>query len=183
LQPDSTVALSNLGNAHAGKGEIDEALRILTEAVQNYPWDSKLQNSLAAVLLRKGMEEEAVAHYVAVLDTDPRSLAALNNLAWLYATSVNQSIRNGPKAVKLAAHAIAITEGKSPIFLHKLAAAFAEIGDFSKAVNAADEALKLATEQGNTALSAELRRNIAVYRTNSPIRDTRRPSIAPPPPP
>ena len=157
-------------------------MRLESDYLQFMQLNLKLQISLAAVLLRTGMEEEAVAHYETALDIDPRSLAALNNLAWLYATSVNQSIRNGPKAVQLAAHAIAITEGKSPIFLHKLAAAFAEIGDFSRAVKAADEAQKLATDQGNTALSAELQRNIAVYQTHSPLRDTRRPKGAPAPP-
>ena len=181
LQPDYSVALSNLGSALGDKGEIDEAILVLTKAVQIFPADSEVQISLAAALLQKGMDEEAIVHYENALGSDPRSLAALNNLAWLYATSVKQSIRNGPKAVKLAAHAIAITEGKDPLFLHKLAAAFAETGDFPKALNAADLALKLATDQGNAALVGELQRNIAIYQTNSPLRDTRRPNMAPSP--
>lgn len=182
FQPDYNVALSSLGGALGDKGEIDEAISVLTKAMQIFPYDSETQIALAAVLLQKGLDEEAIAHYETALGSDPDSLAALNNLAWLYATSVKHSVRNGPKAVRLAAHAIAITEGKNPVFLHKLAAAFAETGDFPRALNAADLALKLAADQGNAALVGELQRNIAIYQTNSPLRDTRRPNIAPSPP-
>ena len=181
FRPDYSVALSNLGEALAGKGQIDEALLVLTKGVQIHPADAEMQISLAAVLLQKGMDEEAIVHYEAALGSNPRSLAALNNLSWMYATSVKQSIRNGPKAVRLAAHAIAITEGKDPLFLHKLAAAFAEIGEFSRARDAAGEGMKLAAAQGNTALVGELQRNIAIYQTDSPLRDTRQPLMAPSP--
>ena len=74
--------------------------------------------------------------------------------------------------VLLAERAVHIT-GEDPFYLHKLAAAYAAIGDFPKAVETAESALHSATLQDNSALVAELERNISLYRTNTALTDTR----------
>jgi hypothetical protein len=53
---------------------------------------------------------------------------------------------------------VRISGTENPFYLHKLAAAYVETGDFSKAVVVADRALKLAAEQSNSGLAAELQR-------------------------
>ena len=93
----------------------------------------------------------------------------MNNLAWLYATSSDPSLRNAPRAVVLAERAVRGSKEKDPFLLHKLAAAYAGNGEFGKAVQTAEEALPLATEQNDAGLAAELKRNLALYRSNSPI--------------
>jgi tetratricopeptide (TPR) repeat protein len=129
---------------------------------------------LASVFLEKGQHAEAIVYYQKALDLAPRSLTALNNLAWLFATNPDPSIRNGPKALALAEQAVQISGGADPFHLHKLAAAYAATGRFSQAVETAERALHLATDQGNAALAGELQRNISVYRTNNPLIDRRR---------
>ena len=56
-----------------------------------------------------------------------------------------------------------------------LAAAYAEDGRFSQAIESAQLGADLATNQGNSALAAELQSNIALYQTGTPLRD---PSLA-----
>jgi tetratricopeptide (TPR) repeat protein len=175
LQPNYGIALSNLADALSAKGQIDDAIALYRKALEIYRGDPETETNLAMALLKKGMDEEAIQHLEAALRFDPRFLTALNNLAWLHATSGNPSIRNGTKAVMLAEQAVRLSGGKNPLYLHKLAAAYAEAGDFSKALAVGDSALKLATEEGNSALARELQRNIDIYRTNSPLRDARRP--------
>ena len=56
-----------------------------------------------------------------------------------------------------------------------LAAAYAEDGRFSQAIESAQRGAGLATSQGNPGLAAELQSNIALYQTGTPLRD---PSLA-----
>jgi protein O-mannosyl-transferase len=175
LQPNYGYGFSTLAGALMDKGRIDEAIPLYREAAEIYRADPEIEVNLATALLQKGMDEEAVIHFEKALSFDPNNLMALNNLAWVYATSLNPSLRHGAKAVALAERGVRIAGTENPFYLHKLAAAYAEAGDFTKALAVADRALKLAAEQSNPGLAAELQRNIDVYRTNSPLRDTRRP--------
>jgi tetratricopeptide (TPR) repeat protein len=175
LQPNYGYGLSTLAGALMDKGRVDEAIPLYRQALEIYRADPETEVNFAAALLQKGMSEEAVAHFEKALSFDPNNLKALNNLAWVYATSPDPSLRNGPKAVALAERAVRISGVENPFYLHKLAAAYAEAGDFSQALAVAERALQLATDQTNPGLAAELQRNIEVYRTKSPLRDMRRP--------
>jgi Cdc6-like AAA superfamily ATPase len=53
-----------------------------------------------------------------------------------------------------------------------LAAAYAESGDFSKAIDIAQRALDLAIAQNNTSLSATLRHEIELYQARRPYRES-----------
>ena len=170
LQPDYPNSYINWGSALIDKGQINDAIALLREAIRVQPEDPKTELSVGDALRRKGVEGEAIAHYERALEIDPGSISALNNLAWLFATSPNPSIRNGPKAVALAERAVRRSGGANPFFLHKLAAAHAENGDFSKALEVAERALQLATDQGQTAVALELQRDIKLYRANTPLR-------------
>ena len=57
-----------------------------------------------------------------------------------------------------------------------LAAAYAEAGRFSEALQTARKALKLATRQGNRALADSLRAKISLYDAKTPFRDKQPPS-------
>jgi Flp pilus assembly protein TadD len=180
-QPDYDQVYLNWGGALIEKGKISEAIPILREAVRFHADDAAVYNALADAFRRQGMEEEAIAQYEKALQVDSRSIAALNNLAWILATSVHDSVRNGARAVTLAEQAVQISRGKNPLLLHKLAAAYAESGNFAFAVQTAEHALQMATEEKNTALTYELKRNLGFYRANRPLRDTRSTNAPPSP--
>jgi len=68
---------------------------------------------------------------------------ALSALAWMLATSENSAIRDGAHAVAFGEKAVAATSRKDPAALDNLAAAFAEAGQFEKAVSTEQEAIAL----------------------------------------
>ncbi len=70
-------------------------------------------------------------------------LNALNALAWILATSRNSAVRDGSDAVVLAEKAAAARHYKNPATLDTLAAAYAEAGQFEKAVSTEQEAIAL----------------------------------------
>jgi tetratricopeptide (TPR) repeat protein len=173
LQPDYLEGYFGLGGALAEKGQLDDAIDVFRRAVALQPDYAEAYVGLGTALLREGRQEEAIVQYQRALELAPQSLVALNNLAWLFATSANPSIRNGPQAFLLAERAVHLT-AEDPLYLHKLAAAYAAIGNFPKALETAERALQSASRQGNPALVAELERNISLYQTNTPLPDTSR---------
>jgi tetratricopeptide (TPR) repeat protein len=169
-QPDYAEAHLNLGRALLEKNEIAEATTVLQKAVALEPEHPEMLVSLGDALLAGRRRDEAIAHYEKGLAAAPQSLVALNNLAWLLATDTNAAQRNGPRAVELARRAVEVSGGENPFYLHKLAAAYAETGDFARAIEVAEKAMQLAKVQANAGLAAELGRNLALYRANRPVR-------------
>ncbi len=93
--------------------------------------------------------------------------AAQNAAAWILATSQRDGLRNGPLAVHLAERAVAQAEDADT--LDTLAAAWAEQGDFARAI----ESQRLALERldANDHRRTELRRHLASYEAGKPWRD------------
>ena len=100
----------------------------------------------------------------------PDSPRMLDELAWLLATYPDSKSRDGTEAVRLAERACALTERRIPALLNTLAAAYAEAGDFPRAIAAAEEALNRARSSGDND-AIKLSENILVsLRENAPFR-------------
>ena len=112
---------------------------------------------------------DAVREYRAVMAAIP-SPAVLNNLAWLLATASDDTIRDGEEAVRLAEKACEVTSRKAPRILGTLAAAYAEQGNFSRAVESAQHAIQQA-DASDTTLIADLRKRQQDYQNKRPTRD------------
>jgi hypothetical protein len=115
---------------------------------------------------------EAIPHYEKALQIAPRTVLPLNNLAWIFATAPDASLRSGARAIELAAQAARLSGGKDPAVLRTLAAAYAEAGRFTEAIETAQHALPLAVADGNEALASDLRTNIDNFQRNIPVRDS-----------
>ncbi len=92
------------------------------------------------------------------------------NLAWVLATSSNESMRNGARAIQLAEDVARRAGHPNAIVLRTLAAGYAETGRFSDAIETAQQAAAIAKATGNDGLATDLERNIAAYQANQPIR-------------
>ena len=99
---------------------------------------------------QSGKDREAVVEYRRALVIRPLSVEVLNNLAWILATSPDDSVRNGSDAVGFAEKACQQTQNQDAMTLGTLAAAYAEAGRFSDAVATADKAASLAAAAGNS---------------------------------
>jgi len=130
------------------------ALKMLSSAIQ-----SLLETPDRAERLR-----EAIASV-------PDSPDALSELGWLLATSPDNSLRNGPEAVRLTERACKLTSSKNELMLANLAAAYAEAGRFSEAVTAAQKAAILAQSQNDTLTVSLTQKLLAAFRENRAFRD------------
>jgi tetratricopeptide (TPR) repeat protein len=169
INPAFVEARNNLGNALLETGKLDEAISHLQKALQINPGYAPAHNNLGNALLQKGNMPEAIAHFQQVMQLKPADPWAKNNLAWILATCPEASLRNGNKAVELARQANELTGGERPIILQTLAAAFAEAGGFSEAVETAQHALRLAEAQSKPTLAGQLQSELKLYQAGSPF--------------
>jgi tetratricopeptide (TPR) repeat protein len=161
----------NLANALDEKGQVAEALIHYRKLLELQPDNIEVHNIVGTVLIQQGRVVEAVEEWQKVLAIQPDNGNAMSNLAWVFATSPDQSLRDGPKAVELAERALRISGGRIPILFRTLAAAYAESGRFSEAIQTAQQGIELANSQGNSRLATELQGNIALYQEQRPLRD------------
>ena len=164
-----------LGNNLLGKSRVDEAIAAYQRALRIRPDYPQVQNNIGLALLLKGRPSEAIVHWEKTLEIRSDFVDALNNLGWILATYPESSIRNGPRAVALAERAHQLSGDKNPAILRTLAAAYAESGRFAEAMDIAQRGLELAKTEGNYALADIFAGDIAVYRTNAPVRTAAEP--------
>jgi tetratricopeptide (TPR) repeat protein len=169
IDPGYVDAHINLGNVLLEKGKTDEAIAHFQKALQLNPEDAKAENNLGNAFLQKGSVREAIIHYQKALQIQPADPSFQNNMAWLLATCAEASLRDGNKSVELAKQADALTGGENPVILHTLAAALAEAGRFSEAVETARRALRLAEAQSNAMLTRALASEIELYQAGKPF--------------
>jgi len=171
LRPDYADGHFNLGSALLRESRLDDAIAEWQKTLALQPNDAEAHTTLGDALRRKGETNEAIAHYAKALEIAPQSILTLNHLAWVLATCSDASLRNGAKAVTLAEKADQLAGGRNPIFIRTLAAAYAETGRFTDAIETAQRALQLAAAQDNFTLANKLEKDLDLYRTNSPLRD------------
>jgi hypothetical protein len=171
LRPENAPAHDNLAKALLKKGQVAEAMVHYRKFLELEPANVEARNTLGTALIQQGHVREAVDQWQEVLAIQPENGNAASNLAWVFATCPEDSIRDGTRAVELAEKAFRISGGKIPMIYRVLAAAYAESGRFADAVETAQRGADLASAQGNPALAAELESNIALYRSGRPQRD------------
>src|SRR5438132_1663554 len=171
IRPDYFLARYGLGHALLERGKLDAAIEHSRAALLIQPNNADCQTILAIALDEEGQSVEAVKHYEKALEISPQSVSALNNLAWLLATGSNASLRNGARAIQLATQADQLSGGTNALVLRTLAAAYAEAGQFGKAIESARNAMQLGRSQGDDSLVTELQQQIALYELGVPYRE------------
>jgi tetratricopeptide (TPR) repeat protein len=171
IRPDYFLARSGLGHALLEKGKFDAAIEHSRAALLIQSNDADCHTVLAIALDEKGQSAEAIKHYEKALEISPRSVSALNNLAWLLAAGSDASLRNGPRAIQFAQQADQLSGGNNAVVLRTLAAAYAEAGQFGKAIESAQAAMQLGRSQGDDSLVTELQQETALYELGLPYRE------------
>jgi predicted O-linked N-acetylglucosamine transferase (SPINDLY family) len=78
--PDHPDALHLLGLIEEKIGRIDQAIRLIQQAIQIYDSESAYHSNLAVFLARIGAFDQAIAHYQQALKLKPDDPGILNNL-------------------------------------------------------------------------------------------------------
>ncbi|MBN2473826.1 MAG: tetratricopeptide repeat protein [Pirellulales bacterium] len=173
IQPEYAHAHFELGRALLRGNQVTEAARHFAATIEIDPKGPGAYYYLGQILLQNGRAADAAKCLKQAVELDPNGVAALNALAWVYATCPESSLRDGARAVALADHACRLSEGKLPAVLDTLAAAYAESGDFQKAARTAAEAQALANHAGNRSMAAEIGNHLALYLEKRPLRQAR----------
>ena len=173
IRPGLADAHNNLGAALGRCGKIDEAMTHWQTALKIDPSQAEPHQNLGSALHQRGRTADALDQWRQAIRLSPDSAPLLNLTARVLATSPDAAIRNGAEAVGLAQRAVQLSGGRDAAFLDTLAAACAEAGRYPEAVDHAQRALALASEQGNTALADALRSRIRLYQSGSALRSQR----------
>ncbi len=169
LNPGHEHAHYHLGNLMLGDNHTAAAEHFRAALTAN-PNDPRAHYQLATLLVERKELEEAIRHYHEAVRLKPDWLEALNNLAWLLATYPEAKHRDGPEAVRLAAHAVELTAGQDAEALDTLAAAYAEAGRFAEAIKTAQDALAAAPTGAQGEFLSQVRARLQLYRQQQPCR-------------
>ena len=173
---DTLGSVYSLASVLEQEGKLDEAVALYRQAAD--AGDGFSQASLGRLYANgRGMPKdlaEAAKWYRQAMEklrpeADNGRADSMIELARLLATCDVAELRDGPRAVSYGQKVVAATDRKDPDALGALAAAYAETGQFEKAVATQKEAIAaLTSEQDQRPFAAQLKR----YEANTPTRDS-----------
>ena len=172
LNPRSAEAICLRGAIHAERGETADALADFNLSLQVDPNYSYVYAIRGRWYQDRGEDGLAAKDLTDFLRLNPDDENALNNIAWLLATSPDQTIRNGAKALLYADKACDLTHWKNAGYIDTLAAVYAEIGDFEEAVKWQQKAVEL-MPKGERA--EELALHLKLYQEKQPYHEPAKP--------
>jgi tetratricopeptide (TPR) repeat protein len=176
LAPDNAGAHNNLAVALLLDGRTDDAIPHLERTVALQPANVDAKNNLALARAGKKQREMAIREWRKTLQIDPENIEAQTSLAWTLATAPDPTLRNGAEALTISQHLSQTTN--DPMVFRVLAAAYAETGQFPKAIETARRGIELATAQNRTELAASLQKDIELFRSAQPLCDAGNPPAA-----
>jgi tetratricopeptide (TPR) repeat protein len=117
----------------------------------------------------RGQFAKAIRICREAINSNPKDDSGYNLLAWIEATCPDSSVRDGKEAVSFATKACELTDWKESSLVDTLAAAYAESGDFQRAIQFQGQALRV----GNAPESEQkaMRERLALYKQSQPYRE------------
>src|SRR5262249_23976939 len=168
--PDYALAHNNLGALLEVTGRADEAQAHFERAVALRPDNVEARSNLAQLLSNRGRAAAAAEQFRAVLALRADHVQALAGLAWIQATAADPALRNPEEAIHRAERAVDLTSRHDVVALDALAAAYASAGRYDAAARIARLGLDAATLAGQTAVAAQFRQRLELYRSGQSLR-------------
>jgi Tol biopolymer transport system component/Flp pilus assembly protein TadD len=169
-EPNHPESLYLLASCFARLDRPQEAMPYARKVAALAPNSPAVHGLLGGLLSSTGRYGEALAHLEAAYRVNPGDVTIINNLAWLLATSPEATQRDGPRAVRLAEWACKTTSYKSPPLLDSLAAAYARIGQFDRAIHTTEQAIEI-VRRNPKASTETLESRLKLYRAGLPYHE------------
>ena len=170
------------GETEKAKASYGQAIKLYETLVADFPRVTAYRQRLTDLLTKSGrpqdvenveaLHRERLAEQREAIErlrkrAESGDVQALNEVAWLLATCDFAELRDGPGAVSFAEKAAAATNRKDPMILDTFAAAYAEAGQFAKAVNVQNEGIALLRDEK---MKTDYATRLKLYESNSPYR-------------
>lgn len=170
VRPQVALGLQMVAAAAGQIHDSRTAAAALEELLKLEPQNQQALQRLESYYLKQQQTTDAirVLRIAAEPGNNPKTMT---RLAYMLATSRNDAARNGAEAVRWAERAMAMTETPRHADLAVLAAAYAEAGQFAKAIEAAERAIAAADQAGDANLAGIVRGQMEGYRQSKPFRD------------
>jgi tetratricopeptide (TPR) repeat protein len=167
IAPDNAALLAQIGVLYQGTKKPRAAIEKFNAALEKDDDMFVALRGRADANLSIGKQAEAIQDYQQALKVQPKDSGVLNNLAWVLATSPDDMLRDGRRAIELARQACEVTEYKEAHILSTLAAAHAESGEWEEAIKWSKKAVELGGEE----IDDQLQKELASYEQKKPWRE------------
>jgi tetratricopeptide (TPR) repeat protein len=182
MAPNQPRLLEPLATFYLVGGQPRKSIETFTKLIELEPENYRALRFRGDANLNIGQHAEAVADFDAALKLNDEEDGLLNNFAWVLATSPDDKVRDGKRAVELATKAAELSSYNVPHILSTLAAAYAETGDFenakkwsAKAIEVSQQELDAAKDDTARATLKEsneaLKKELASYEAGKPVRE------------
>ena len=169
--PATAATLQRLATAMLGEHKLDEAIETYHKAMKLDASSAQLHYNLGCTLAQAGRLHEAVDSFETSVKLAPGFLAAMHNLAWVLATTADDTVRNGARALEVAQRMQSLPEGDGPMMKRALAAAQFEAGQHDEAIKTVQNALLVALTARDSGLAAVLQSDLDGYKQGKPVRN------------
>jgi tetratricopeptide (TPR) repeat protein len=171
ISPRAAEPHAALGDVLAAQGRPDAAIAEYRRATEIDPEAAECNFHMALLLESQGKTADALLHLQQAAGLQPNRPEFLSRLAWILATTPDESLRDGATALELAKRAMQLTGGRDPLVLATRAAAEAEAGRYPQAVEFAELAISAAGTLANQeAFIAAVREQLKLYELGMPYR-------------
>ena len=169
VAPDYSFAFNNLGRALLELGQTGEAEAWFQKSSRLNPAFPDPYINLGELYIRLARPADAIATLGRGSKNTRGFSQIVKRLAWLLATVPDASLRNASEAVNLAKAICEHTKYSDPESLDILAAAYAESGDFKKAVTFANTAHEIAESSQLPLLAKQIQSRLGLYLAGKPF--------------
>ncbi len=179
--PSNATRQVQLANLYIQDERPRKAIEAFSEVLDRDPNNVRVLRSRAGVMLSVGDHAAAIEDYeralkaVEVASGDQQSdndeiSGILNNLAWVLSTSPDDDVRDGKRAIELGERAAKLTDHNVAHILSTLAAGYAEMGDFEKAIEWSTKSVELGRAEEHAQVD-QLELELKSYQKGEPWRE------------
>lgn len=171
--PVAAITLANRARMWNRLGEFDKALADATDAIRIAPTYANAYSARAVAFAGLKRFADATVDCDRIVTISAPGVSGYNDVAWYLATSPNNGIRDGKKAVEFANRALELTKGLDAGVLDTLAAAWAETADFDQAIALMTKAIAISADRDRAAFEIHLK----LFQTHQTLNDANPQSI------
>jgi len=136
-----------VAQAYTSEGDFQAAVNTYERILEIDPEHARAKYVVAYIYINAKQYRKAEVLLLALIEERPEDFQLLNNLAWLYATAEDPSMRDGRKAVKFAQKAMLLAPNDHHVW-STLSEAYYVSGEYEKAYRAITHMASLATRFG-----------------------------------